>query len=194
MSRQRAPQDVAIGATLGPSCIAPSLTHCGLLGGFIIELKHSANIGVKTSPRFAESQFLLVDFQEDHPSIDRYKREMGKACAAHMQNRLKRKLAKLHAAEAAATALTAAALASQCAQQANDAAFDAWFFPSGFLPTGFSTESGSDTDQFSDPDDFEANPPARKRMRDQISSGRLRIDSGYEMEMLLCQQLKKLKI
>ena len=37
-------------------------------------------------------------------------------------------------------------------------------------------------------------PPARKRMRDQISSGRLRIDSGAEMEMLLCQQLKKLKL
>ena len=39
---------------------------------------------------------------------------------------------------------------------------------------------------------FEANPPTRKRMRDQISAGKVNIDSGSEMMMLLCKKFKSL--
>ena len=94
---------------------------------------------------------------------------------------------------AAVAALSAAALAAECAEHASTAAEDAEF---EHLLFSSPSHSGSDTDLWasdSEPD-FESNPPSRKHMRDQLESGRMRIDSGYEMELLLSQKLKRLKL
>ena len=56
---------------------------------------------------------------------------------------------------------------------------------------GDSDSDNESSDSDSEPD-FESNPPTRKRMRDQISAGKVNIDSGSEMMMLLCKKFKSL--
>ena len=164
-------------------------THTGLISGFIIELKHVKQwINITTSPRFAPSQFVLVDFMKSHPSTAAIKHEIGTAAGAHMHLRIRIKKARRASKHAASAAKAAAALAANCAFMAAAAADDAVICD---LFGGDSDSDNESSDSDSEPD-FESNPPTRKRMRDQISTGKVNIDSGSEMMMLLCKKFKSL--
>ena len=117
-----------------------------------------------------------------------------------MHLRIRIKKARRASKHAASAAKAAAALAANCAFMATAAADDAVIcdlFGGDSdsdnecdlqqLLRGFDAGSLSDSEP-----DFESNPPTRKRMRDQISAGKVNIDSGSEMMMLLCKKFKSL--